>query len=82
MEVLNQKRYCGHYCSIKNCSSKSSDGIAIFKLPQKPLIAAKWREFINVSGNPKANSARELRICRNHFRQEDISMVSESARQF
>jgi hypothetical protein len=61
------------YCSFKECKSKSSDGILIFKIPNDPKSAQEWKKFVKKSGNKNAEETKVLNLCQFHFSSDDIN---------
>jgi hypothetical protein len=61
------------YCSYKNCKSKSTDGILIFKMPTNPDSQLEWRAFIAKSRGESVDSIKSLRLCEIHFSKDDLS---------
>jgi hypothetical protein len=61
------------YCSFNNCVSKSRDGILIFDIPKNTESQHEWREFIAKSRGESVDKIKILRLCENHFSNDDLN---------
>lgn len=61
------------FCSLKTCSSKSSDSVSFFTLPKNESTRTYWFKFFKENGFSNPENFSNLKLCEKHFYIEDIT---------
>lgn len=64
-----------NYCSAPNCKNKNSDSIVVFKCPEDSRNRDLWKQVLVSYGKKEEDIKKTIRLCQNHFRQEDIIII-------
>ena len=64
-------------CSVFKCSSSSTKGQSVFRLPKSPSTRAEWLKFLQMSGRKICNDV-EYCVCELHFRPDQIKFTKKT----
>ncbi|KAH9375655.1 hypothetical protein HPB48_010047 [Haemaphysalis longicornis] len=71
-----------HWCSVKNCPSKTGSGVSFLAFPRDEVVRDKWVEFVRRSGRPEWVAKKSSELCSLHFSTECYSENPEYLARF